>query len=115
MRFSATPGHSRATVAYAALAAGLFAVATQARAWATLQRLDFWPAAVSADGSVVVGIPNGINTEAMRWTAQGGAVPLGFDVGYVPRAISADGSIVVLGEGSWDGRVIRWSTSDGAR
>jgi probable HAF family extracellular repeat protein len=63
------------------------------------------PAAISADGSTVVGHSG---NSPFRWTAQAGMEL--FTGGDTPTAISADGSVVV---GSSDGHAFRWSQASG--
>jgi uncharacterized membrane protein len=60
----------------------------------SLRALDFQPLATSADGTVIVGDRAG---EAVRWTASGGTVPLGFPAYQTSAAtgVSGDGSVVV--------------------
>jgi uncharacterized membrane protein len=78
-------------VAVVAVAVGAVASAGEP----SLRALDFFPAAVSADGTVVVGNRQG---EAIRWTAAGGAVGLGT---HPAAFVSADGSIIVGGADRW--------------
>jgi len=75
--------------------------------------------AVSADGSVVVGVDNsGSNSEAFRWTAVGGMIglgdlPGGFTYSYA-SGVSGDGSVIVGFSDSDSGKeAIRWTQSDG--
>jgi len=73
-------------------------------------------AAVSADGSVVVGGSKSANSnlwEAFRWTEADGMVGLGLLPGAsesYARGISADGSVIV---GSSGGKAFRWTAADG--
>jgi probable HAF family extracellular repeat protein len=72
-----------------------------------------YPNAVSADGSVIVGVSNG---QAFRWTSSG-TVGLGFLSNDVPYGsaygVSSDGSVVV-GQGydsSYNDLAVRWTSS----
>lgn len=83
-----------------------------------LNFLDMGGRAVSADGSVVVGIYTGDGgLEAFRWTSDGGKVGLGVlsgDTQSAAFAVSADGSVVVGNSTGLQGKseAFRW-TSDG--
>lgn len=78
------------------------------------------PTAVSADGTVVVGISTSTSgkTQAFRWSALEGMTGLGFMAGGTSssaRAVSADGTMV-LGDGNADGvfsAVFRWRVNTG--
>jgi uncharacterized membrane protein len=66
--------------------------------------------AVSADGSIVVGVNE---YEAFRWTQQTGMVSLGLGYLGLPssaNAVSADGSVIV---GNHGGQVFRWTQQTG--
>jgi probable HAF family extracellular repeat protein len=65
--------------------------------------------AVSADGSVVVGVANRIG--AFRWTAAGGMQDLGEMAGHA-YALTADGSVIVGGTLGNRG-AFRWTTESG--
>jgi len=79
--------------------------------------------AVSADGSVLAGTHRGMSDlpEAFRWTAAGGAVPLGFidpndSVRSDAFAISGDGNVVVGGGETFstgDVEAFRWTAAGG--
>jgi probable HAF family extracellular repeat protein len=75
--------------------------------------------AVSADGSVVVGVAYNAAREerAFRWTASGGMEDLGTLGGYYSEAyaVSADGSVVVgwAYNGFWERRAFRWTAAGG--
>ena len=76
--------------------------------------------AVSADGSVVVGVSNSAQgrEEAFRWTRAGGMVALGDLPGgmfqSVARHVSSDGSVVVGYSQSASGETaFRWTSSSG--
>ena len=78
--------------------------------------------AVSADGKTVVGYSSstlsGTRTEAFRWTAGGGMVPLGDLAGgvfnSVANAVSADGTVVVGNSTSTSGvQAFRWTSAGG--
>jgi probable HAF family extracellular repeat protein len=77
--------------------------------------LNLFPQALSADGSVVVGI--GAATDAMRWSAATGLQPLGTlpgGIAAIAIGVSADGSVIV-GE-SWEpggSQAFRWTASAG--
>jgi probable HAF family extracellular repeat protein len=80
----------------------------------TLGGGESWAYAVSADGSVVVGVSEiaPYQYRAFRWTASGGMQALGTLGGYASLAdsVSADGSVVV---GASDGRAFRWTAAGG--
>jgi len=64
--------------------------------------------AVSADGSIVVGVNE---NEAFRWTQQTGMVSLGYlGLRSAANAVLADGSVVV---GNHGGRAFRWTQGTG--
>jgi len=77
--------------------------------------------AVSADGTVVVGLSQDVNfnSEAFRWTVTDGMIGLGFPDGHsrsFANAVSADGSIIVGGSGDSSGithEAFRWTATDG--
>jgi probable HAF family extracellular repeat protein len=79
---------------------------------------DLGPSKASADGSVVVGGGFSGGNEAFRWTADGGAIGLGYLSGRnlsTAYGVSADGSLVV-GE-SWSNtsptEAFRWTNGTG--
>jgi probable HAF family extracellular repeat protein len=92
--------------------------ASAADATSTFSGLGFCrPSGVSADGRVVVGRtcdPHGLVSDAIRWTADGGPVPLpplpGAKRGDATAA-SGDGNVVV--GISDDNRAFRWTPSSG--
>lgn len=95
----------------------LFAAAAPAAAAAvepSLRPLDFSPAAISADGRVVVGVRvSHSDAQSVRWTADGGPVSGLFPA--FPAAVSADGSVVV-GTNTWsevDRGGFRWTAGGG--
>ena len=77
--------------------------------------------AVSADGSVVVGVsPSSSGTEAFRWTESGGMVGLGDLPGGIfhsnASGVSADGSVVVGRSYSSSGtEAFVWDETNGMR
>ena len=93
-------------------ALALLAVPSRTRAAeATLRPLDFYPSAISADATTVVGESAG----AVRWTADGGTVRLGDGSA---TALSADGSVVVGGRPAMIGNSLtseafRWTANTG--
>lgn len=74
---------------------------------------------VSSDGEVIVGwgVGESMGHDAVRWTADGGAVWLdGFPTGYhsEAHAVSADGTVVVGQAGPGNGRrAFRWTAGEG--
>jgi probable HAF family extracellular repeat protein len=115
------------SLARAVALAGLLVSAAAAQA-ASIRRLDFVPWAVSYDGSVVVGAT--ADGQAVRWTASGGSVGLGYLPGHdtsVAQGVSADGSVIIghsYAASEYDpaqvpeafdriGRAFRWSAPTG--
>lgn len=82
----------------------------------SLQEVDFYPTAVSADGAVVVGRDA---AGGVRWTAAGGTLPLGaLPGGAWSEAfdVSADGSVIVgTSRAPFGGedRPFRWTAAGG--
>lgn len=80
---------------------------------------DSWATAVSADGSVIVGLANGEGQTSFRWTAATGMVDLGKPPGANHSQawnVSADGSVVVGVAGVAGDRVPAiWHESQGMR
>lgn len=93
---------------------GLLLLSMGAQAPPALRKLDFEPAAVSADGSVVVGgyregsWPGEIH--AVRWTSSGGARVVWPGPNGWASAVSADGSQVF---GNSEGFALRWTEPTG--
>lgn len=57
--------------------------------------LDFYPLAISGDGSVVVGTPELLYHRVARWTASTGTQVIPGIAGFTLKAISADGTTIV--------------------
>ena len=88
-------------------------VAAGALGQATITPLPSWPAAITPDGSTVVGSFGTNDAQTIyRWTAQGGVVPIGAATSLGPwvTGVSADGGVVValsVDQG------YRWTAADG--